>query len=1343
MLQRITQLLTEFMGSLPYLKKFTLLIAVFAIPLVMTAVYLLIELREKSAFTSKEIEGTEYLTDLTTFKMNLHAILGARSQQHSRVAQLSDESLKKLLIRARDSFSRLTITDHKHSDSLTTSGLFSQTKQLWELAQKSLNETRSEGQLNYFRKLENSIDKLNKHVGDHSNLILDPELDTYYLMDTVLISLYQIQNDLIDIQRAFYKDLSLHSEVDVISYARKSLMEKSVLMKSQQQRLNINLQTAFNHSNNRELKAKLRPLLLNLEIAIRELDIQVHQPYYSEPQAERFSLTIQNTIQHANVLWNEASKQLTIGLQHRVNTYYKQIIFFSIMVLLTLTIAIGLIYGFYKSVIKTVITLDTSASELLKGNINQPISINTKDELGLVIRAFNQIMVRLQAQWLKAISETERAEKAKEYALEQEREAKKLAIIASRTNNGVIITNANGFTEWVNDGFERITGYTLEEMLGKKPGHILQGKETNPKTVQYIRDQLSTGQPVQTDIINYSKSGRKYWIHLDIEPITDENGKITQFMAIESDITERKKVEQALEKSEKLFKGVFNSATDSIIGVDEQNKILFTNPSTELLFGYKPGELINHQLDILLPLKSRPYHWKHMKSFAMSSDFKTQMSNRKVNARKQDGTEFPVEISIAKVQMDNQTIFTAILRDVSQQRQHEKQLKNALAQTESLLEAATLVSIIATDLDGTITVFNSGAERMLGYHADEMVGKTTPAKIHLQEEVIARSKELTQELGYEVVGFEAFVALAKQGLYEEREWTYITKNRRHIQVNLTVTAVRDATGEITGFLGIAKDITQQQQAIHQLQQETERANKLAKQAQSANTSKSQFLANMSHEIRTPMNGVLGMSQLLKQTQLNTKQHEYLEAIQTSGEMLLTILNDILDFSKIEAGKLTIERARFDLVYDITHVAQLFNVIAHDKGLDVILNIPAQMPRYYLGDSVRIKQVLTNLVSNAIKFTQQGHVVITVSHKEGSEDKECLRIDVQDTGIGIPEEKLSELFYEFTQADESTTRKFGGTGLGLSISKKLIDLMGGSLVASSEEGKGSCFWFELELTPSKEQPSREFNKLKDQHILIVDDNHLNLKIYEDLLKHWEAKTTLISKPQEVISTLEQGAPPDALILDYMIPGMDGIELLKQLSERGYEYPTLIASSGDFEDFEQKLSYHPCTDFMRKPVDGDLLAEKLLKLMNLSSRETNVDIPSATPLPSTLNGQVLLVEDTLINQMLGQEMLGSFGLSVDLAENGKLALEKLKEKQYDLILMDCLMPVMDGYEATQAIRTNERQNSLPRTPICALTANALSDAKEKCLATGMDDFISKPFKAEELIAMLKRWLPKTSE
>jgi PAS domain S-box-containing protein len=675
------------------------------------------------------------------------------------------------------------------------------------------------------------------------------------------------------------------------------------------------------------------------------------------------------------------------------------------------------------------------------------------------------------------------------------------------------------------------------------------------------------------------------------------------------------------------------------------------------------------------------------------------------------------------------------------------ELTDAKGRLQAVLDAATQVSIIATDTEGLITVFNSGAERMLGYRAEEMVSRQTLAVLHLESEVRARGEELSARFERRIEDFEVFVEQVRQGTFEEREWTYVRKDGSRFTASLTVTALR-AAGQLTGFLGVATDITERRQAQTELLRAKEAA-------EAATRARSEFLANMSHEIRTPMNGVLGMTTLLLDSELSPDQRRQAEAISRSGEALLSIINDILDFSKIEAGKLAFETLDFDLHEAVEGCLELFAQRAQGKGLELACLVESNVPARLRGDPGRLRQVLTNLVSNAIKFTERGEVVVKVSVADQTDTDARLRFEVKDTGIGIPAEVQARLFQAFSQADASTSRKYGGTGLGLAISRQLIEMMQGQFGIESAPGRGSTFWFTARLARQPEgvnpQPITR-GDLVHLRVLIVDDNETNREILQYQTRAWKMRSGTAANSAEALRELRKarttGDPYQVVLLDLLMPGTNGLALARSIrSESGLaDVRLVLLSSVGGRLAAEELKAAGIDDCLIKPVKQSLLFDCLATLMGGVApepvRQARKVLPPAAPAaPAKQKARILLAEDNPVNQEVAQGLLRKLGYHADAVTNGTEVLEALRQLPYDVILMDCQMPELDGYETTRRIRQFEQERVAPfdwKAPrhIIAMTANAMEDDREKCLIAGMNDYVGKPVRLEELRAALAR-------
>jgi PAS domain S-box-containing protein len=634
-------------------------------------------------------------------------------------------------------------------------------------------------------------------------------------------------------------------------------------------------------------------------------------------------------------------------------------------------------------------------------------------------------------------------------------------------------------------------------------------------------------------------------------------------------------------------------------------------------------------------------------------------------------------------------------------------------------------SVMTTDAEGRITWLNAGFTRMSGLESKTVLGFTPE-----------------QLLGREGADPEACSRM-RRARCEGKGWSEdvrsIAADGREYFAHIEAQPVREVDGSTKGYILIETDVTERQRDADTLRSARDVAD-------AASRAKSAFLANMSHEIRTPLNGVIGMTGLLLDTPLNAEQREFAEIARSSGESLLALINDVLDFSKIEAGHLELESMDFDLVTLIESAVDAVIHRAVEKRIEVLVDIDPAMPRFVRGDPARVRQIVLNLLSNAVKFTEQGDVRIAACGVSGSVSP-TIQIEVRDSGIGMTPEQTARLFTPFTQADGSMTRRFGGTGLGLSITKRLADAMGGNISLESQLGRGSAFRVQISLEPAKLAHLMPSVTIAARHVLVVEDHPVNRRILEVQLRSAGARVTLTNCAQDALRVWEalcgSGDLPDLILLDHDLPDHDGLWVADRI--RGTTGPAtppivLLTSLGGLVRSQAVAS--GCARVLTKPIKRDALIENISDALGAAGalRGAGAAIgspaaPSSTPTLPAL--RVLVAEDNAVNQKLIVRLLEKLGASVTLANTGLEALERLKDTAVDLVLMDCQMPDLDGYEATARIRAGDAGEAVRHLPVIALTANALSGDRERCLLAGMTDFLTKPIDPPTLRATLEKY------
>ncbi|MGA2718227.1 MAG: response regulator, partial [Candidatus Acidiferrales bacterium] len=797
---------------------------------------------------------------------------------------------------------------------------------------------------------------------------------------------------------------------------------------------------------------------------------------------------------------------------------------------------------------------------------------------------------------------------------------------------------------------------------------------------------------------------------------------------------------ESSKRATNMFKGLLESAPDAIVIVNEKGEIALVNSQAETLFGYLRTELLGKEVEMLIPHRFRQQHPGHRSRYFPEPASRPMGAGSELHGLRKDGSEFPAEITLSRIDTGEGVLISSAIRDITQRKQTEAALSESNKQIGLLLEFA-VEAIYGIDTAGKCTFCNPSCLHLLGYtNAGDLLGKNMHEVIHHTRPdgsayPNAECRIYRSFRGEEDTHVEDEVLWRADGSSFPAEYWSHRVVRNGEMIGAVVTFV-----DITQRLGVQRELIAARDA-----------------AAASNRAKSEFLANMSHEIRTPLNGVIGMTDLALETELTPEQREYLETVKLSADSLLMVINDILDFSKIEAGKIDMESLDFDLRESLEMLLKTVALRADEIGLELLCEVAPDVPEIVRGDRSRIGQIAINLIGNAIKFTDEGEIVLQVCVESQTEADCVLHFSVSDTGVGIPASKCKAIFDAFAQADNSTTRKYGGTGLGLTISKRLVGMMGGKIWVESEIGRGSTFHFTARI---KKGDSKEVRIgtiaspeiLENVKVLVVDDNSTNRRILDGMLGRWKMRPVGLASGEEALAELAAakaaGDPYQMILTDMHMPNMDGFTLIEHIRlkpELSAATIMMLTSAGHHGD-STRCKELGVGAYLLKPIRKSELREAIARLLGTSGQEGAVPLITRYSLQDIRDPKqslrILVAEDNAVNQRLIARLLEKRGHRPTIVGTGRAALETLERESFQLVFMDVQMPEMDGLEATAVIRERER-GLVFHQEIVALTAHAMKGAREKCLAAGMDGYLSKPIRPQELDEILSRYVNRRME
>ncbi|MDE2400345.1 MAG: response regulator [Burkholderiales bacterium] len=904
----------------------------------------------------------------------------------------------------------------------------------------------------------------------------------------------------------------------------------------------------------------------------------------------------------------------------------------------------------------------------------------------------------------------------------------RLALVASRISSGVAITDRNGIIEWINSAFVTLTGWPEDKVIGHRLSELLAKEVSAPTTVSELEDHLARGVPFRLTYEAARQGGQvitRYWGEIDAIQMLDETGGRSQYVCLFNDITKRKAQEHMREQEREFLEALLGNLPVSLFVLDPVNfNVVAINRYTEIEFNLKRDQVVGKSIAQAMGQSVLDLTQSHMQHAldtgqTVEHDFswRTPTQERIVNAR-----HFALRHSNGRPRL-----LISLVRDITASRQAQADLEESERRFRELVESMDDWVYVATEHRANYLYLSHRTQDLWGVSAQDIEAQPD------------RLKSL-------VVPEDQHILAEQEALEAQAEPTDTLLRLQHPQKGLRWlrhrTRARRLPDGQARIYGLVSDVTDD----HRQALELQRARDLAEAASQA---KSQFMANMSHEIRTPMNGILGMTELLLGTPLNDKQRRFAQAVYRSGESLLEIINDILDFAKIEAGKLELAISDFVLRTLVEDTLELMAPRAHEKSLELSFREQPGLPTVIHGDPLRLRQILTNLVANAIKFTEHGEIVVDIRRASSGHSSDAaataklesieLEFTVRDTGIGIPSDVIPRLFSAFVQANAGMSRRYGGTGLGLAISKQLVELMGGHIEVHSAPGVGSEFVFRVPAhvgTTQADMAMLEEPGMPSFNALVVDDNETNRTVIENMLTAWGMHVVLANNGKEALNLLmahpTQDAAFDLALVDMNMPELDGVGLAQAVRRSG-RYPDLkmiLLSSVSSPDDVRRAQEVGFQRFVAKPLRK---AELRQAILGISAERGEI-----TADPQRINKVILVVEDNPVNQEVCSQMLRRLGCEVRLASSALEGLRRLGEHRFDLILMDIQMPGMDGVEALGWFRrgSNSRFTFItpPDTPVIAVTANALEGDESRFLGLGFDDYLSKPFRQSQLHKIL---------